>query len=500
MPKTKHDFKKDDIVFLSPLSRLVLHRYALGVLTLSSHLREKGFDNIIIEPHKLTKKKIKFYDMDNKLRKELETNLIRMMANKQPKYICITAATSEFNEAADMIKRIRDVCANSKIIVGGYHVNAVPEDFLHYGADFTVYGEGEITLHELIKRLEEGKKDFANIDGLGWRNKNKAIVNKPRTPISDLDIIPLPAYDKIDMKYYIRMWDGTVRGFPLKACKITTSRGCPYDCCFCGCPITFGRKVRYHGAERIEKEVKLLKEKYGIEGIMVTDDTLTINKDHLRKVCKIMKKYNMVWDCQARVNTFDEEMACMLKDAGCLQVCFGVESGSQRILDDIIEKRITVEEARIAYKICKKHGLSTMANFMIGLPTETRAEMEKTLQLAKELNANYYCFSIATPLPGTRLYDMIGVKIKPEEYYKLDWTTPHIKEFNRSEVKDVIALGEKFHNQLKGIMLRNGLLNVPKFIHLWLVLPNKTKRIFYVFRKFYNMFIFRPIFKRSLRL
>lgn len=491
--------RKEDIVFTLPISRITAHGYSSGILYLSAYLREKGYDNIIIEPHKLKKKRQIFHGLNKELFNELESNLYELLAKLNPKYVGIPSYTTEFNEVAKLIKGIKKIC-NARIIVGGCHATAVPEDFLNYGADFVIFGEGETTLLEVIKSLEEGKKDFKNIDGLAWKKENRIIINKPRALIEDLDSLPLPAYDKIDVEHYIKIWDGTIRGFPLRAATIVTSRGCPFNCSFCGCNEVFGRKIRFRGKGSIKKEIKLLKEKYKVEGIMFSDDILTVNKKHLKMVCEIMKKYGMLWSCQARVNSIDDEIMGILKKSGCLQLDLGVESGSQRVLDDLMGKGITVEETKNAFRLCEKYGINKAANFIIGMPTETKEEMEETFDLAKEINANYYLFSIAAPFPGTRLYKMIGGNISPDEYYKLDWSLPYIAEFNHSKVKDLFALRNYYYKKLSYIMIRNAILNFPKYFRLWLILPRKIQRLNYIIKKAFNLFIVKPIFKRPLKL
>jgi len=408
-----------EILFVNPPSRFNTHRYNIAYLYLASYLHSKGYDSLIIEPHVLLNKKYKYHDIDEYGYKRIIANLASHIRKTSPKIVCFNAYTHEFMEIVDLIKLVKKN-SNAKVVVGGYHPSAKPLEFLDYGADFSVFGEGEFTLHELVETLYNGNHDFHKIDGLAWKNGSKKILNHPRTGHGNLDDFPIPTYDKIDMKRYLSIWDGTVRGFPLRAATMITSRGCPFMCSFCGCNRVFGRKIRFRTGKDIEKEVKLLVKEYDIEAIMFFDDTLTVNKKHARMVARIMKKYGLLWDCQARVDSLDDKLVKYLKDRGCVQIDFGVESGSQRILDEIIHKGTKVEDASKVFKLCRKYGIHPMANFMIGLPTETAEEMEESFKLAKDINASYYFFSVVCPLPGTDLYDMIGIDVKPDKYYRLN--------------------------------------------------------------------------------
>ena len=493
---TKHN---KEILFVIPASRFNAHRYSIAYLYLSSYLLSKGYDNSIVEPHNLLNKKFKFHDLDEENKKVIFSRFRELIINCSPKIVCFNCFTPEFMEIVKLIRIVKDN-SSAKIIVGGPHPNAKPEEFLDYGADFSIYGEGEVTLNELVEVIYHEEDDLSLINGLCWNQGEKKIINPPRPPIEDISKLPLPAYDKIDMERYLSIWDGTVRGFPLRAATIITSRGCPFNCSFCGCNKVFGRRLRFRSEKDIEEEIKLLVDKYNIEAIMFFDDTLTVSKEHLIMVARIMKKYNLLWDCQGRVNSLNEELIKFMKKQGCVQIDFGVESGSQRVLDEIIRKKIKIEDTKKAFALCKKYGIHPMANMMLGLPTETRQEMDQTFELAKKINASYYFFSVVCPLPGTDLYDMIGIDVKPEEYYKLDWGRPEIEEFNRSEVKEIYKLRNKYYKDLSKIMFKNALLDLPNYFKIWWKLPRKVERLRYIGKKLYNYFIFRRITGRPLRL
>ena len=283
---------------------------------------------------------------------------------------------------------------------------------------------------------------------------------------------------------------GIIRGLPLRGALLHTTRGCPYSCSFCGCNLIFGRNLRFRNLSVIEKEIKYLKEIKKIEGIWIIDDTFTINKEHIIGVAKILKKYNLIWGCQSRVNTINVELIRIMKENGCVQLDFGIESGSQRILDDIIGKRININQVINSFKLAKKYKIRTLANFMIGFPTETYNDLNKTIKLAKLIKADIYIFSIATPLPGTELYKMIGEEIKPEEYSLLDWNGGELTDrLNKSEIKNICEELNKINYYFfKTTLFR--FFSIRNLI-LYFRLPNKFKRTYIVLKKLFKLIIIK---------
>lgn len=210
----------------------------------------------------------------------------------------------------------------------------------------------------------------------------------------------------------------------------------------------FGRELRFRSFENIEQEIKYLKEQYDIEGIWIIDDTFTIKKEHAISVSHILKKYNIIWGCQSRVDTINEELIRVMREYGCVQIDFGVESGSQRILDDVIGKKTDIGQIRYAFSLAKKYKMRTLANFMIGFPTETCEDFNKTEKIADLIDADVYIFSIATPLPGTRLYELVNEKINPQEYSLLNWNGSIITErLNKSQIKNLVGERKRLHKK-----------------------------------------------------
>lgn len=496
--------RKEDIIFTVPFLRFAHTRFSLGILSICAYLRKEGFESVILEPHKLIDWNHKFKDLNKKEYARLKKNFIRYIEEKKPKLLCFSCSTKEFNETIELIETIRKK-TDAKIIVGGYHANAVPEDFFTYKkglVDYVVYGEGEITMAELTKALSKEKvseKEIASIDGLVWKKGNEIIRNKPRALIQDLDILPMPAYDLLDMDRYTAM-GGFIKCIPLRSFQIITSRGCPYQCTFCSCNAIFGRKVRYRSVSSIEEEIKTLKEKYGVEGLWISDDTLTTNHEHLKKVCKITKKYGILWGCMARVDSITDSVAKMMKESGGVEINFGLESGNKRILEEIIQKRTNLERAREAVRICKKHGIQVLASFIIGLPTETEKEIQDTFDFALDLDLDGYLTFIVVPFPGTKLYDMIGVKINPKDYYKIDYARPEAfhRQFNKSEVRDLDEKLRQFRKLTMAKTVARAIRSIPYYLRFWIKMPLKMKRLAYIAKNIYGRFVFPLIYRRPI--
>ncbi len=466
-----------EIVLILPPKRYKEHRYSLGLMYISGYLRDNGFDNTIIESKILGGINYQ-YDRE-KARKEIIETTIKL----KPKIIGFTATTIEISEVIWLNSQVR-AQINAYSIIGGPHVTASPEEVLQAGFDFAVIGEGEETILELVKELEKDNPDFSAIKGITWLDKanNKIIIN-PERELMDISDISLPAYDKVNMEFHTKVWDDIIRGVPIKSVMIMASRGCPYRCAFCACNRVFGQKVRYRNLENIKKEIEILRNQYGVEGIWFADDTLTINYDHVKKVCGIMKELGMYWGAQSRVDLTDEKVVKLMKESGCLQLDFGVESGSQRVLDEIINKRIKLADITKAFQLCKKYGIRTEASFMVGLPGETKKEMEETFEFAKNIKSSHYSFNVFTPLPGAKLYDdFFKGEISLDDYQEINFHRTKDK-FNKSEVKELEVLFKIWRRKIFEGVKRRGFLHPFTILLIWFKLGNKRERLNFILFK-----------------
>ena len=364
-----------------------------GLLYLGSVLEKANHQVEIIEFDSYSKK-------DITLKKE---KLVSEIMNKKPDLIGIACMTTYVKLVKSLISSFKKQNKDLPIVVGGPHATALPEDMLNNGADIVILGEAESTILRIIDYYNNiGKID--DIGGVAFKNeKNKIIIN-PKKNYENVDNIPFPAYHLINMKHYLSR-NYSIRGYWLRNGWIFTSRGCPGRCTFCASYLTHGYNVRERNLDDVINEIKFLKKEFKIEGFWILDDTFTVNTKRVIEFCRKLREtgLKLKWGCQARVNFFNERQAAELKKSGCLQVDFGVESGSQRVLNHL-KKGINVEQTKKAFKICRQYKLRALATIMIGTPFETKEDIDKTKKLLKEIKPSYTGFFFTTPYPGTEIY------------------------------------------------------------------------------------------------
>lgn len=310
---------------------------------------------------------------------------------------------------------------NIPIIVGGPHPSSIPEKTLreHSSFDIAVRGEGEETMRELCKVIEN-KGDIQSVLGISFRKDGEIISTPPRPLIENLDDIPFPAWHLLQMDKYFKNTNMSLDAGGMKTFSIITSRGCPGRCKFCDSHSVWKRKYRARSATNVVDEIERLYNDYNIRFIQFVDDTLIVNKKRVFEICDQIKERNLdiKWMCWGRVNLVDAEVLRKMKDAGCVKIYYGIESGSQKILD-YINKNITLEQAEHAVKITKKAGILTGAYWMMVFPPETEEDIKRTIEFNTSLPLDDHdTFSILTPFPGSELY-----KITKEEGLLLseDW-------------------------------------------------------------------------------
>jgi radical SAM superfamily enzyme YgiQ (UPF0313 family) len=315
-----------------------------------------------------------------------------------PEFTGITATTNTYFQAIETAKIVKAAIPKTFLVFGGVHATILPDDFLkHDFIDFCVRGEGEFPFYELITG-----KDKASILSLSYRSNTKFIHNAPRPVLDDINTLPMLAYDLLPMVNY-RPSLGSCKMLP--AIGMITSRGCPGKCTFCYGQL-FGKKIRYRSAEKIIDEIKYLIANYGIKEISFYDDTFSAIKPNLIKFCNLLVQENIkiTWSCFSRTDYVNSEILKLMKMAGCHQICFGVESGDQGILDNI-QKNTSLKTAKHAIELTRAAGIETRATFMLGNPGETMETMKKTYNFAIEINPDIALFNITTPFPGTAMFD-----------------------------------------------------------------------------------------------
>ena len=308
----------------------------------------------------------------------------------------ITMLTPMYLVAMEVARLVKSLGGGTKIVVGGPHPTLMPRETMEENpeVDFAVIGEGEETVVELMDALETGAPLF-QVNGLAYRENGEVKITQPRPFIQDLDTTPLPAYHLLPMHLY----RPTAHSYQRLPCyTIMAARGCPFRCTYCS--QFFGKKVRYPSTKRIVQEMNLLVDEYGAREIKLEGDTFTANKKYVKELCQeiinngIHKKIK--WHCATHTRTVNRELLKLMHEAGCYQISYGVETGSERLMK-LIRKQNTREIVREAFKMTKEAGIMIRAFFMLGLPTETREESLQTIAFAKELDPHWAQFTITTP-------------------------------------------------------------------------------------------------------
>jgi anaerobic magnesium-protoporphyrin IX monomethyl ester cyclase len=327
-----------------------------------------------------------------------------------PDIVGITCTTPTFLDAIGLAEAVRQTFPKAIIVLGGPHVTAIPQEAMLEGVfDIGVIGEGEFTLLELVREVEDkgdlNKIDLEHIKGLAFRQNGHVVVTPPRERIKDLDSLPRPAWHLLPPLSAYRPTPASYRKLPLAV--VMTSRGCPYGCTFCDRGV-FGNYTRAHSPERVIEEVEELIHRYGVREIRFFDDTFTFNRKRVEKVCEMILERGLrfPWTCLTRVNVVDKALLGLMKEAGCWQVLYGLESGDPRMLK-ILNKGSSVEQNTRAVQWALEVGLGVRGDFIIGTPGETMESLENTLAFAKGVGLDYAHFNKFVPFPGTELYERL---------------------------------------------------------------------------------------------
>jgi len=414
------------------------HMMPLSLAYLASYLRSKMDCQISIldaEVLGLNYKKIK-----------------QAIIKERPDIIGFTCPTPTMNHVFKISEMVKEkIDPKCIIVVGGIHPTALPEETMqNKNIDFAVLGEGEITFYELVKALTEGASDFSQINGLTYKKDGQTVINPCRALIENLDDIPFPARDLFQLEIY--------RQAPTKqvsddlAGPILTTRGCSFSCTHCISQKIWGRNPRFRSAQNVIAEIEECIDKYGIKQFNFFDDTFTLIEKRATEICDeiVNRKLNISWNAMSRVNTLSDVLVKKMKAAGCKKISFGLESGSQKILD-LMKKQATTELARQATNLVNKNGLLVHASFMIGNIGETEETIKETIAFAKNLPLDNVSFLITSPYPGSELYDIakqrgfITNNTKWEEFAPLTNTPPIL-------VQDVVSQERLVYWQKRGFL------------------------------------------------
>lgn len=396
----------------------------LGLSYVAGTLIENGFDVV-------------GYNMD--------TDQIDLQTLKGFKIFGLFATTAMMSYACNVAKKLKSYFPDSFVILGGPHASSLPDDTLKYDCfDAIAISEGELTMLEIANAFEAGQT-IDNIQGIGYRREGKHIITPRRPFIPDLDLLPFPAKHIFD--------HGNYPSREYSYANIIGSRGCPFRCTNCQPGLNNVSSFRVRKVEKVIEEMKFLMNSYGVNHFVFYDSELYIRKEWIMEFCKAVKENNfkMTFEGNARIHLIDDEILDALKSAGCVRLAFGVESGSQRVVNEILCKGVHVENSLGNFDKVVSRGIEAHAWFMLGIPGEKWEDVLKTIDVAKRTNADTIEVNIATPWPDTKFYVIAKQNgwLLNEDYMTYNEKVGGIIQTPYLSVDQVYAARELFKNELK---------------------------------------------------
>jgi len=373
-----------------PMERKFVELYpSLGLLTLGAYLREHRVDVSMVD---LT------FEKDARA-------VLPALAQHRPHLVGVHTKTLTVDRALEVARLARR--AGASAIAGGPDAATRPELYLRGGFDVVVPGEGEPTLVELAARARDGES-LQGTPGTSTLARGTVHRGPARPMLRDLDELPLPAWDLVDMERYLATWE---RGTGERRAAVLTSRGCPFDCSWCSKP-TFGRSFRQQSPERVLAELRALKERYGVDYVRFCDDVFGISRPWLEKLLDGMleARLGLRFECLARVDLLKPDLLGRMREAGLERVYVGVESGSQKMLD-LMNRGTKLRQVERTARALREAGVRQFWFLMLGYPGETEADIEATFQLFRRFSPEEYSVSIAVPVPGTRFHEKVKARL-----------------------------------------------------------------------------------------
>jgi len=399
----------------------------LGLGYLAAVLEKNNYQVDVIDCQVL---KLSFDDFKSEIRK------------RQPDIVGVTSSTLTYQTGLKLIKIAKEACPNCITLAGGSHVTFWDDHALEecQELEIVIRREGENTILELVQRIETGKS-YTDVLGTTCRKDGKIVRNPDRPYIEDLDSLPFPARHLWPMERFRELED---------ILYLATSRGCVYWCEFCTTVRMHGRKYRMRSPKNVVDELEYLNKTYKVHKFTFCDDAFTVDQPRTEAICNeiLSRGLKIEWNCGTRVDMLTKEMLVKMKDAGCISVWFGVESGTQQVLD-AMKKGITPELTIKVLGWVREVGLKPVPNVILGFPGETKESAWKTIKFVEKVAPDDVGFyNVATPFPGTPMYDMVKEKgwLRVTDFDKYDTTKP-IFETPQLSMKELGKLREgAFHH------------------------------------------------------
>lgn len=412
----------------------------LGILYISAYLKRKGFA-------------VEVFDTTFRLKSEFNT----WIDEHRPGIVGIY---SNLMTKLNVLEQIR-FCKSKGcvVIVGGPDVPEYAEEYITFGADVAVIGEGEITMEELLPALI-GNSSLHNIQGIVFRNDDGTIIRTlPRPLMPDLDLLPLPDRDAVDIQQYIDTWR-THHG--MGSLSLICARGCPFTCTWCSRSV-YGETHRRRSAVNVVDEIEYLLSRYKPDMLWFADDVFTINHKWFYEFYDEMKRRNIriPFECISRADRLTEDILQKMAELGSYRIWYGSESGSQRILD-AMQRRVSVEEIQHITQLAQRYGIRAGLFVMLGYLGEEIVDIESTVDHLKRTNADTFLTTVAYPIKGTEYYHHVAGRISTDRSWasgtdrNIPYSGRHSEQFywyaNRYLVNEVL------HHKLR----HNGKKNIGK--------------------------------------
>jgi anaerobic magnesium-protoporphyrin IX monomethyl ester cyclase len=368
----------------------IMKPYApLGLLYISSFLKQNAIQHDVFDST------FSSFEAHKNYLDELKPDAIGIYVNLMTKL-----------NVLKLIKHIKNSAhlQHCKIILGGPELRHYKADYLNYGADFVVIGEGENTFYELIQALKDNT-DFNAIDGLAFKSASGEIIEtKERTLIKNIDFLNFPNRSSIDISKYLNAWK-TAHGD--SSMSVSTMRGCPYTCKWCSRAV-YGGTYRRRSPALVAEELLMIKNTYNPDSIWFVDDVFTISHKWLQQFVIEVKNKNAIipYEAISRADRLNEEVFQLLKDSGCKRIWIGAESGSQAIID-AMDRRVDVMQVRAMIKLAKRFGIEAGTFLMVGYPGETKKDIKETIEHLTDSQPDFYTLTVAYPIKGTTLYNEV---------------------------------------------------------------------------------------------
>lgn len=407
----------------------------LGLLYISAFLNQEQITNSVFDST--------FAD---------KASLFAQIEAEKPDVLAIYTNLMTKLNVLKIAKTCKQLSPETTVIMGGPDVTYNVENYLKNGADYIVIGEGENTMFELVKHLEEYPKSKpTEISGLAFLNDAGGVIKTAdRTKVRDINELPVPNRDAIPIHKYLEAWKSR---HGQSALNVSTQRGCPYTCKWCSTAV-YGQSYRRRSPEKVVAELKEIKTKYNPDTIWFVDDVFTVSHKWLREFCTELEKQQVKipFECISRADRMNQEVIDLLKKAGCFRIWIGAESGSQKIID-AMDRRVSVDQVREMIIEARKQGIETGTFIMLGYPGETKEDIEETINHLKISNPDHFTITVAYPIKGTSLYKEIEQKMTSEPEWHLstdrdiDFERTYSRKYYDHAVRYVISEVNYFKNK-----------------------------------------------------